>query len=260
MQKVLGLIILMVFGPLASLEASTYRKIVTMNIHCYQDNWDFRVQQILNYFISTNQDVIALQEVCTDPSQNHSQIDYIFRYLSNHGYPIRSFEAQYTHPAWNQYDEYLLVISKHPNQSVDKGFLPQSPLQRGYIGLFIEGRWYINIHLEYRHDQANFRRQQLDFLKTHFHDSPHIIMGDFNSHPEAPEQTGIRDSGYWAAFPGPSHIGHDGNNSDRIDGFWISPALQPQLEHHISRIVLDQKVNGQYLSDHFAVLLEAFFR
>lgn len=236
-------------------QAATQRQLITMNIQCYQGNWEFRLQQILNHFLSLGPDVIALQEVCTQPSTGSSQVEYIRQYLSSRGYPLQTFEAQYTHPAWNQFDEYLLVISKHRSQGVDKGFLPDSPLKRGYVGVEIDQSWYIDIHLEYREDQAHFRRQQLDFLKHRFQNRSHIILGDFNSAPESMEQGGLRDGGYFAIFPGSSHLGGDGNGSSRIDGFWFSAQARSRLENWDAKIMLNQKVQDQYLSDHFAVYL-----
>jgi endonuclease/exonuclease/phosphatase family metal-dependent hydrolase len=242
------------------LRAEPSNKIVTMNVHCYLDNWEFRFQKILDYLMSISPDVIAFQEVCTNPKAGTSQIDFIRNYLAGHGYPVNSFEAQYTHRAWDQFDEYVLMISKHQNQKVDKGFLPQSILQRGYVALNIDGNWYVNLHLEYRAEDAQVRNIQLDFIRQRFVNSPHMVMGDFNSSPESSEQSDLWDSGYAPVFPGPSHAEQDNKFDAKIDGYWLSPGIQNRLAHYDGKIVLKEKVDGQQLSDHFAVLLNFGFR
>lgn len=229
---------------------------LSMNIHCYQDDWEFRFNQIIDRVVALNPDLIAFQEVCTSPSLHHSQIDFIRGALRQRGFPIGTFESLYTHRAWDRYDEYLLMIAKKPASMIDKGLLPPSLLQRGYVGIQVEGHWYINIHLEFREDNVSSRRQQLGFLYDRFKGKPHIIAGDFNSHPQSSEQNWLFREGYSYFFPGPSHVGHDGNASDRIDGFWLSPLMSQRISRAEARIVLDQMVDGQHLSDHFGVLLE----
>lgn len=231
-----------------------------MNVHCYQDNWQFRFQHILDFIIQLDPDLIALQEVCSGPTESINQFDYIRQYLSQRGYPTNTFEGQYTHPAWGKYDESLLMISKHRNQWVDKGFLPASKLQRGYIGLLIDGRWYINTHLEYHADNAQFRKAQFDFLRDRYQGQTHVLMGDFNSSTDSMEQADLWQSGYQPLFPGYSHNGEDGNGSHRIDGFWLSPTLLGSLNRYEGHVMLNEKVQDQYLSDHYAVFLSLFFR
>lgn len=233
--------------------------IVSMNIHCFDGNWTFRIQEILNKFIEVNADIISLQEVCEDPETKISQIEFIRNYLQNKNYPIKAIESQYSHQAWGRYEEFLLLISKVKVLSVNKGYLPPSLLQRAFIAFQLEPFWMVNTHLEYRADNAPDRRKQIDFLTQRFSNEPHLIGGDFNSSPTSWEQVPFSERGYQSLFPGGSHLGGDGNGSNQIDGFWLSPLLRNQLQGVRGTILLDQPVDGQYLSDHFAVFTQLSF-
>lgn len=242
-----------------NLMAKPQRRIITMNLHCFEDQWEFRFRNILDYILEINPDVISFQEVCTEPEQKISQIDFIYNYLRSHNYRIQTFEEQYTHPAWNRYDEYLLMISKYSSSKIDKGFLPRSLLQRGFIGLTIDGRWYLNSHLEYKQENAEMRKAQIEYLKERFWNAPQILMGDFNSSPDSLEQKPLWDSQFTPVFPGETFIGHDDNGKNKIDGFWISPQYMQQISQYSGQVVLKEKVRDQYLSDHFGVVINLSF-
>jgi endonuclease/exonuclease/phosphatase family metal-dependent hydrolase len=224
-----------------------------MNIHCLNDDWEFRLKHILNRFIETSPELIALQEVCIDSKTQLNQIEYIRDYLQQRGYPVRELRAQYTHVAWERFDEYVVLISKLRVAEFDQGFLPVSLLQRGFVAFNINQAWYINTHLEFKAENAIYRKKQIEFLMQRFTQAPHLIVGDFNSAPGSPEQSSLGNSGYYAFFPGDSHLGDDGNASRRIDGIWFSPQFYGKTENLHGGIILNEKVQDRYLSDHFAV-------
>jgi endonuclease/exonuclease/phosphatase family metal-dependent hydrolase len=226
-----------------------------MNLHCYHDNWELRFHRILSEIIEIDPDIVSFQEVCTDSKTHDSQIRFIQNFFSSHGYPVNTLEFQFTHPAWGQFDEYLVTVSKYGNQGVNKGLLPKSLLQRGYIGVRLENTWYVNTHLEFRADNSNYRNEQLIFLQNRFTGNPHILLGDFNSSPDSSEQAVLQKSQYYPIFPGPTFIGDDGNAADTIDGFWISPEARSIFYGQQGKIILDQRFKEGYLSDHFGVQL-----
>lgn len=251
-----GLIFLLL-GFLQSISGASTHPFLTMNIHCYDGDWKFRFNHILDQIVRLNPEVIALQEVCTLPSsQEENQIEFIHNGLLKRGFVIGSSEALFTHKAWDRYDEFLLLISKKSPSAKEKGLLPRSPFQRGYVAFQIDGQWYANVHLEFHQDHARFRRQQLEFLHKRFEGQPLLLAGDFNSTPDSGEQKWLKAEGYWPEFPGVTHVGDDGNSSDRIDGFWLSPWARRRVSRVRAWIVLNQKFGGQFLSDHFAVLLQ----
>lgn len=227
-------------------------KVMTMNIHCFKDNWRFRLTHILNRVIAENPDLVSFQEVCK--SDTVSQVKFISQYLLKNGYHLSSATTQFTHRAWDSYDELLMSFSRHKVKNMDKGFLPWSPLRRGYIAMEIDGKWFINVHLEHRPDYARYREEQLNFLATRFVNIPHVIMGDFNSSPSTHEQQILVESNYSSYFPGNTHVGDDGNVMANIDGFWVSPGFSYYTGNHQATIILDRPVGGDYLSDHFAVV------
>ncbi|MBK9321972.1 MAG: endonuclease/exonuclease/phosphatase family protein [Bdellovibrionaceae bacterium] len=235
--------------------SSTF-KTLTLNIHCAQNNWKFRLTHILDEVVRISPDVIAFQEVCEEDSKRETQALFIQSYLVKKGYPFKAMSEQFTHFAWaNKFKEYVLLISKHKVESIEKDYLPASPLQRGYVAFLINDVWYINTHLEYKSENAKFRQEQIYFLMNRFQQFPHVIMGDFNSSPKSAEQNQLIQNGYKNYFPGNTHTGaEDGNESARIDGYWFSKLLLPDINFLGGEILLKEKVNGQYLSDHFAVL------
>ncbi|MBN8537247.1 MAG: hypothetical protein J0M15_09340 [Deltaproteobacteria bacterium] len=227
--------------------------IFSMNLHCFAGNWQFRFEQILNKILELSPDVISLQEVCTTFNGNLNQIEFIKKYLMDRRYPLQKIVAQFTHPAWNQFNEYLVVITKQNVLAVDQGLLPTSELQRGYIAIKLNPFWYINTHLEYKMENSAYRQMQIDFLIQRFLNEAHVIGGDFNSAPDSQEQFNFKRMSYLDFFPGNTFIGDDSNSSRRIDGMWFSPKARMFLKTLNGGITLDQKVNGQYLSDHFAI-------
>jgi endonuclease/exonuclease/phosphatase family metal-dependent hydrolase len=230
--------------------------VFTMNLHCFNDNWEFRFNNILQRLIEISPDVIAFQEVCENPSTHESQIAYIKNFLNQKGYPIRAVDTQFTHLAWGKDNEFIMLLSKYDVSVVDKGMLPSSVLQRGFLGFRIFDRWFINTHLEYRSDNGAYRKTQIDFLTSRYWDQPNVIMGDFNSSPDDIEQGIFRDKFYTSYFPGSTQTGNDGNSHTNIDGFWFSSTFYSGLKLVTGAILFKEKIQGQYLSDHFAVITQ----
>lgn len=247
-------IVLMLFLMTLSVQAQTEPiHAISFNLHCVLEDWKMRIDEIAKHMARARPDFIAFQEVCIDQFNDMPQ--GILEALARHGYPVASHHIQYGHMAWDKYDEYLMVISRHPIQREEKGFLPKSPLQRSYLAYKVNGIWLINVHLEYRDDWASYRAEQVRFLIDKFKGRPHIIMGDFNSEPTSFEQTLFHDRGYKSYFPGPSRPAN--NPTMAIDGFWVSPELQGRLSGSRSELLFKQSHGGIYLSDHLGVDFKA---
>jgi len=233
--------------------------IFSMNIHGFEDNWKFRINHILNHLITQSPDVIALQEVCVDQFTHDSQIDYIKTFLIDHGYKIKKIEAQYTHLAWNRYEEFILLISKQNVSKVSSGLLPKSMLQRGYISFNIKNRWYINTHLEFRNDNFTSREEQIKFLIDKFNNTPYVIMGDFNSSPVDSEQRILHSTNHTPIFPGVTLVDMGDDQRGKIDGFWFSQNYYADINRLSAETLFKKKIDGMYLSDHLAVSLHLIF-
>jgi endonuclease/exonuclease/phosphatase family metal-dependent hydrolase len=230
----------------------------SMNIQCFTGNWQFRLEQILNQVLVLSPDVISFQEICTTKKGELSQIEFVGKYLTAHGYPLKKVAAQFTHESWGQFNEYIAIYSKINPLAVDQGPLPASILQRGYVAINLNQLWYVNTHLEYKLENATYRQRQIDFLVQRFSKVPHIIGGDFNSAPYSPEQITFRNLSYVSFFPGDTFNGRI-SESRQIDGMWLSPATKSFIKEMSGGILLNQKVNGQYLSDHFAIQSKLIF-
>jgi endonuclease/exonuclease/phosphatase family metal-dependent hydrolase len=241
------------------LKAAQHWQMVTMNLHCMLDQWQQRLPLILDEIAKQSPDVISFQEVCTNPLSGESQIDFIKNYLATKNYPIQSSEIQYTHPAWGQYDEHLLILGKHPAAQNEHGLLPPSLLQRAYVALKINHTWYINTHLEYRDVDSSIRKEQIVFLINRFIDQQHVIMGDFNSSPKSFEQNGLYQKGYFPFFPDRTFTGDSSNLENAIDGFWFNSHLLNFVHKIRGLAFLKEPVDGLRLSDHYAVKSEFEF-
>lgn len=250
--KLRSILLLTAFLFCGSSAMASDLKIVSMNIHGLKDNWTFRVSKILDELIKLSPDVINFQEVCQNKQED--QISFITNYLRNNGYPLKTIETQFTHLAWDVDYEYIATFSKLDLEALDKGDLPNSPLQRGYIAILVKGFWVINIHLEHRRDYFEYRSEQIKFLIDKFKHDPHLIIGDFNSTPQSVEQAIFHTHQYKAFFPGKTHLGDGGQDVYAIDGVWTSSALQSKSKKANVKIILNKPVNGNYLSDHFGVL------
>jgi endonuclease/exonuclease/phosphatase family metal-dependent hydrolase len=217
-----------------------------------KNNWKFRLDEIIKRTRALSPELIAFQEVCQGNGED--QIKYLKRKLL-HKSGYKHLEAKFTHLSWGKYREYIVLISKKDPDYVLKGNLPDSPLRRSYIAFLLGETWYVNTHLEYHSRNQKFRKKQIEYLVDKFKYTPHVIMGDFNSSPDAQEQSPFAQNKYNSFFPGRTHIGDDGNREAWIDGFWISKERMDNLKKSKAKIIFDKRVNGQYLSDHFAVYL-----
>ncbi len=151
-------------------------KILTFNIHCMKDDWKFRLEKISDYLASSSPEFIFLQEVCSQKG-GEDQILFLKKKLQEKGYPLLQIEAQFTHIAWDIYEEYIVSFSKVQANKVQKGLLPRSPLERGYIGMNYNGDWFINTHLEFHENYYYHRERQIKFLIDNFSRTSHIILG-----------------------------------------------------------------------------------
>ena len=227
--------------------------VLSFNIHCTFESWELRIEELARILGKIRPDIIAFQEVCRDQANDMPQ--EILRALRRNGYPVSSYETQFSHMAWDKYEELQMTISRHRPEEIIKGLLPKSPLQRAFLALKIDGVWYINVHLEYLDDYADYRSQQIRFLTEKFEKTPHLIFGDYNSEPSSSEQIQLHKKGYSSFFPGPTYPAH--NPVMAIDGFWGSPELRGRLFRSESNVLLKEIFQGNYLSDHFAIEFKA---
>lgn len=227
-------------------------KILSLNLQCFENNWNKRLDRIVQVINSEKPDVLFFQELCINKESDAFQNLINKLYEKKLYYPYRL--KQFTHDAWGGlYKEYIAIFSAHNFDQIDQGQLPPSPLQRGYIAINLFDNWIVNTHLEYKDEYASFRKKQVEFLSGRFANFNAIIGGDLNSAPTSFEQQDFLKFNFIPTFAGATY---PSNQPEFIlDGFWLS---QPLL----------QKINGYQflkitgfndLSDHLAVILNLNF-
>lgn len=233
-----------------TMQSSFAMNLMSMNVRCLKDNWQKRIEHILTEAIKQNVDILALQELCQYKSEDSFEFvkKLLYKKTGKYWYSSKHF----MHIAWDQYDEYVAIFSKHPPEKIDAGFLPASPLQRAYSALKIKGRYYVSVHLEHKDEYSQYRYQQIRFLLNKFQNEKTVLMGDFNSDEHWNEQQVLHQKKWRAYFPDLSYPSHAPYKA--IDGFWLSPQFDLNVKGF--KRLLDRPIEGEmFPSDHFAVLL-----
>lgn len=252
MRKYILLITIVIAFSVVDAFASS--KLFSMNIHCMKNSWKQRVSLILDEAIKERSDFINLQEICI--YKDESVNDFILSYLKEKTGIQWHANIHFMHLAWDKYDEFIGLYTKHSPTDIDAGFLPISPLRRAYVATKVNDIWYVGIHLEHSDSWGEYRKEQINFLLNKFGNKKTVLMGDFNSGYEWPEQKIFIDSNWNSYFPGltyPSHKPYKG-----IDGFWTSPDLKVNIRQVKMILNTPKSVNNEliYLSDHFGVFME----
>jgi len=238
--------LILLFGILSSIAYGKDLKILSLNTHCIDRDWDYRLEEISKLIVSKKPDLIFFQELCDGKGGNSFQ-NLIDKFESkNLHYPYRV--KQFTHDAWDGlFKEYIAVFSAHDFNKIDQGWLPYSPMQRGYIAVNVLDHWIVNTHLEHNPNYAEYRKAQVEFLSFRFANLRTIIGGDFNSESNSYEQQAFLQFDFFPAFAGPTFPAS--NPSLAIDGFWLSRSIRNEIKsYQISRLT---ELNT--LSDHLAV-------
>ena len=228
-------------------------KAFSMNLHCFKNDWQLRINTILESLAAEDISVFAFQEVCIGEGQN--QATFLIDKLRELHPGKWTHQLVYTHRGWDRYDEYLMIAARTHDSPSRAGSLPASPLQRGFVAIRRAGTWFVNVHLEYHADNGEFRRQQIEYLVEQFAGLPHIFMGDFNSSPDWDEQRPLHEHGYRPYFPGPTYPARHPDIA--IDGFWVSRDLKKRFPDLAVKSMFGPDSTSGVQSDHLGVLMTA---
>jgi endonuclease/exonuclease/phosphatase (EEP) superfamily protein YafD len=213
--------------------ANEQPKIASINIQCLSHSWMQRYEFIATELASQNPDIIALQEACTEGGTDG--IAFMVDKLAQRGWRTQAKIEQFTHVAYDRFDEYVVLLSRLPVEAREGGKLPYSPLTRSYAALKVAGTWYVNTHLEHKDEWSHYRSAQIGFLRNRFANESVILMGDWNSHESYPAHDPYRG----------------------IDGFWVGPQYRGHSRSLHSYRFLDLPMaSGGYASDHVGLILE----
>ena len=232
-------------------------KTLSINTHCFEDDWQRRLDYICQFITQNDIDVISFQEVCEYDQGNAT--DYILQKLNDYGYPVNSFCKRFSHMAWNKYREHVLILSKHHAEDIRDADLPHSPFQRVYVALKIKGCWFVNTHLEFQEEWKDYRRNQIEFLASEWKNEQALIMGDFNSNMVDEEQGAFSRDHFAPVFPGKTFPSEAPQTA--IDGFWLLNTLRHNNPNILGKLLFTDKINEHhYASDHLGVFVEIRFR
>jgi endonuclease/exonuclease/phosphatase family metal-dependent hydrolase len=239
-------------GSDTGVEVEADVKVFSMNLHCFEERWQQRFDTILTTLIEEDIAVYSFQELCI--GEGEDQVAYLLQRLQELHPGEWTHRSLFTHRAWDKYDESLLIVARGQDHSLRSALLPVSPLRRGYVAVQVGDIWFVNTHLEYHEDNAEYRLRQLEYLADEFGGQSHVIMGDFNSSPEMREQEPLRLENYEPHFPGltyPAALPEIG-----IDGFWLSPGLKARISTATATRLFGPQLRGGVQSDHLGVMLE----
>lgn len=222
--------------------------ILTFNLHCQFNDWEWRMTQVANTIQKLNPDVVLFQEVCDEPG-GAAMTREIPLILRRAGYPVAWSRAEFTHWAWDgRFQEHLMVLTRKPPHSFEAYALPSKGIPRKALNITIQQLTVTLLHLDHEKNPQT-RAEQIRALIQKNHRNPAWIgMGDWNSSPSDNEQKVIRDQGCRPYFPGPTAPLPTPRVA--IDGAWTC-GVRPAR----AQIVLHQPIQGRYLSDHAGVFL-----
>jgi endonuclease/exonuclease/phosphatase family metal-dependent hydrolase len=249
-------------------------KIVTFNIHGFQDDWPMRQSMILEELSEIEPDIVGFQEVLETPGLKGA--DNSAKVLSERLSTVTGQNYNYifidTHFAWGMYDEGLAIMTPHLILDWDVQLLPATIFQRKALWARIltpEGIiHFVTTHLDHLAQDEPTREAQVLAVKAFIAEKdvlPHaasVVCGDFNATPEAPsiqhlvqsDSSDIRYIDTWAhANPGsPGYTMPSNAPSRRIDYIFLKE--EGPIPELASAQILNQPVAGLYPSDHIGVM------
>jgi endonuclease/exonuclease/phosphatase family metal-dependent hydrolase len=170
-------------------------RFVTLNLWGENGPWEARLAQVGAELDRLSPDVVALQEVREVPGRVPNQAAALAGPRGWH----HVFSPS---TAWGGGHEGLALMSRFPIGAHDWRPLPHSTETEGRIVLTARidtefgAIWAHTTHLSYRENEGLKREEQVqvvdDVVTAHgrdspHNDSPHVVMGDFNTVPESDE-------------------------------------------------------------------------
>jgi endonuclease/exonuclease/phosphatase family metal-dependent hydrolase len=167
-------------------------RFLTLNLWGENGPWQERMQVFADGVAALAPDVIGLQEVRDVPGRVPNQAGELAR---RHGWHHVFAPSS----AWGGGNEGLAIVSRFPIGAHESQPLPHSIETEGRIILSarvdapapIGAFWVHTTHLSYREAEGRKREDQVMFVDqvvtAHANDHVQIVMGDFNTVPEADE-------------------------------------------------------------------------
>lgn len=251
--------------------------VASFNLYCMREDqgrhvmpFEERVEHIARYIVEQRVDVIGLQEACVPLAEGRGALDILVwrvREISGDSRYQSAFVE--THQAWGAFREGIGLITRFNMNDIRGDLLNSLPefFPRRVLAATLDtpaGRMrFLVTHLtavwgdRQRHGQAS-RARETHELKlgaaraTPDHDFV-VVVGDFNSSPgDEPHGLMLGDAeglSFRDALPNVGGTIPSWNPGPRIDHIFV----RGDVEIARGRRVLDQPINGKYLSDHNGV-------
>jgi endonuclease/exonuclease/phosphatase family metal-dependent hydrolase len=262
-------------GRLSVPVAGARLRVVTLNLHCLQDQPVDRLDAAAARLTALGVDLVALQEVCVDPAAGAplaNSAAYLAQRLSAHGRPFSHDFAQ-THLFQDTFPEGVGVVSGLPLAHAEVLDLPVADFPRKaqvvVVATPLGMAAIASTHLSFRQQDAQARLAQAEaVLQGLAALSPApaltVIAGDFNTVPGTPPVEAVTTAGYtdaWAAaHPGQNGFTHRSDNpTRRIDYLFFRSAAGAPAPVQAASVALEfasPYTPGQWVSDHIAVSAE----
>jgi len=167
-------------------------RFLTLNLWGENGPWQQRMEVLADGVAALAPDVIGLQEVREVPDRVPNQAGELAR---RHGWHHVFAPSN----GWSSGQEGLAIVSRFPIGAHEAQPLPHSIEKEGRILLSaridapapIGAFWVHTTHLSYREAEGHKREDQVMFIDqvvtSHANDHVQIVMGDFNTVPEADE-------------------------------------------------------------------------
>jgi endonuclease/exonuclease/phosphatase family metal-dependent hydrolase len=268
-------------------------RFLTLNLWGENGPWQERMEVVADGVAALAPDVIGLQEVRDVPGRVPNQAEELARRYGWHHVFAPS-------TAWGGGHEGLAIVSRFPIGVHEAQPLPHSVATEGRIVLSARidppaaagaPFWVHTTHLSYRESEGRKREEQVIFIDqvvtAHANDHIQIVLGDFNTVPEADEMRWLAGlttldgrrvfyQDTWArAHRGEAATGVTWTRAnDYRDGLhWLTPerrldyifTTQPRRDRrgtvHGARVVFDEPrvtADGRrvFASDHFGVVAD----
>ena len=232
------------------------------------NSWSHRKQTVGTFLASIQPDIIAFQEA------NDFQIDDLRRWLPDYSFigkrsPAPSFWQNniiFYHRQWICESKEHFYLSSTPH--VPSRFRLSRWPRQGTIGIFKKAGFQIacaNTHFDFNPDlQVRTAKILLGRLCHLAPSLPTIILGDFNATPNSachmqftdPQITGTEHGQRFRnVFESPYPTTYHGFTGKR-DGDCIDWILYRGTLTLVNKYVMTEKINEQWLSDHYPVVAE----
>ncbi|WP_208586894.1 endonuclease/exonuclease/phosphatase family protein [Gracilibacillus suaedae] len=256
-------------------------RLLTLNCHSWQEEDQLtKIASLAKTIVEKEYDVIALQEVSQKESSNlvDGQIrednygQVVLNEMELLGETRYQLEWVSAHQAFDEYEEGLAIITKHPIKHVEKYYLTKSTdyyFWKTRVALVVDVEMdasvqtFISCHLGWWNDEEEPSHYQLDQLMSVASRGNRVfLLGDFNSEAEKREEgydylisKGWKDT-YNLATERDSGVtvrgeiaGWKGNGKDkRIDFIFVNEPIHVKS----SNVIFNGK-NSKVISDHYGV-------